>query len=259
MLEINKVYKEDCIGEKGMCLIDDKSVDMILCDLPYGQTRLIWDSVLPLNVLWEHYNRIIKYNGVVVLMAQQPFTSILTMSNLKMFKYELIWEKTRSPSFAHAKFKPMAIHENILIFSKSASTYTKDETKRMKYNPQMEEGAEYTISKKAHGKVAGNAVIENADQFQGKTNSGRYPKSIRKIANPAKGTIHPAQKPVALFEWLIKSYTNEGDLVLDNCAGSFTTVVACINTKRNYIGFENDEKYFDLGQDRVNNLLKSKN
>jgi len=251
-IELNRIYQMDCL--EGMKLIPDKSVDMILCDLPYGQTRLSWDSKLPLDKLWYEYKRIIKDNGAIVLTAQQPFTSMLITSNLGMFKYELIWQKTRSPSFAHAKFKPMSLHENIIVFSKSASTYTKDESKRMKYYPQMEEGEEYTISKKATGRVAGNATIQNHENWEGKTNSGRYPKSIRVVSNPSKGIIHPTQKPVELFEWLIKTYTIEQEIILDNCIGSGTTAVACILNNRKWIGFETEPKYIELANKRLEQI-----
>ena len=250
MLEINKVYKENFIGEKGMCLIDDKSVDCIICDLPYKKDMGKWDTIIPFEPLWEQYERIIKDDGAIVLTASQPFTSKLICSNLSLFKYSLVWDKGKAGNIFTAKLKPLTTHEDICIFSKGA---TANGSKRnMKYIPQMEnmeKPRNYFMS--SSGKAFQR---ESHEKITYKTDK-KYPKSIYYCYNGnQKEKIHPTQKPVDLFEWLIKTYTNEGDLVLDNCMGSFTTAVAALNTNRNFIGFENDDKYFDLGQKRLAEL-----
>ena len=227
--------------------IPDKSIDMILCDLPYGTTRNKWDSIIPLDRLWEQYNRIIKDNGVICLFAQTPFDKILGVSNLKMLKYEWIWEKPMATGRLNCNFAPMKAHENILIFSKAAGCYVKDKTKAMTYNPQMTEGKPYTS-------ISGRASTNYDTKWsreQLTINTGtRYPRDIQKFAHD-KDKLHPTQKPVALLEYLIKTYTNDGDLVLDNCMGSGSTGVACINTNRNFIGIELDKKYFEIAKERI--------
>ncbi len=244
MLDINKVYNEDCIGEKGMCLIEDKSVDMILCDLPYGSTQNKWDSIISLNELWYHYNRIIKDNGAIVLTAQTPFDKVLGCSNLKMLRYEWIWEKTTATGHLNAKKMPMKAHENILVFYKKLPTYnpqkTFGHTPVHNYTKYQDDGSNYGTTKVG---INGGGSTE------------RYPRSVLLFStDKQKEAIHPTQKPIALFEYLIKTYSNENEIVLDNCMGSFTTAIACINTNRNYIGFENDDKYYNLGQERINNI-----
>ena len=228
---------------QGDCLelmkeIPDKSVDMILCDLPYGTTACKWDMIIPFELLWKQYERIIKDNGAIVLTASQPFTSALVMSNPKLFKYEWIWEKEQGVNFMLSKKQPMKVHENILIFSK----------KQIKYNPIMTIGRPYISGKGTSGDVTGNVT-----KIQTKNGGTRFPKSIIKI-NRETG-LHPTQKPVALFEYLIKTYTNEGETVLDNCMGSGTTGVACINTNRNFIGIELDPEYFKIAEKRINENL----
>jgi len=253
ILELNKVYNEDCISDNGMCLIEDKSIDLILTDLPYGTTRCKWDTIIPFDELWEQYNRIIKDNGAIVLTASQPFTSALVMSNPKMFKYDWMWDKGVPSGHLNAKRMPLRYHESILVFYKKQCTYNRQFTEKPKHllrpNKYIMAEARNTISnEKLYGESKGLYALDNDD-------SVINPKSILQFDNPKglkkKDNIHPTQKPVALFEYLIKTYTNEVDLVLDNCMGSFTTAIACINTNRNYIGFENDEKYFALGQERV--------
>lgn len=232
-LEINKIYHMDCL--EGMKLIKDKSIDMILCDLPYGTTQNKWDSIIPLDKIWKEYNRIIKDNGAIVLTAQTPFDKVLGASNLKMLKYEWIWEKNRGTGHLNAKKMPMKSHENILVFYKKLPTY----------NPQMREGEPYVrkdCSKSSLNK--GNYGKTNESHTTG------YPLSVLNF-NSVERTVHPTQKPVELFEYLIKTYTNEGELVLDNCMGSGTTAIACINTKRNYIGFETEEEYIELINERI--------
>ena len=231
-----QLYNGDCL--ELMKNIPDASVDMILCDLPYGTTQNKWDSVIDLNLLWEQYERVIKENGAIVLFSQMPFTAELAHSNLKLFKYEWIWEKTESTGFLNAKKMPLKSHENILVFYKYLPTY----------NPQMTEGKPYkykkdNISSSNYGNSAGTDLIEN----EGK----RYPKSIFTFKKD-KG-YHPTQKPVTLLEYLIKTYTNDGDTVLDNCMGSGSTGVACVNTGRSFIGMEIEEKYFNIAKQRIKN------
>ena len=226
-----------------MCLIPDKSIDMILCDLPYGTTACKWDSVIPFDKLWEQYKRIIKDNGAIVLTASQPFTSELIHSNLKMFKYEWIWEKEQGVNFLLAKKQPMKVHENICVFYKKQCTY----------NPQFNIGKPYVSGKGTSGDVTGNVIKK-----QTVNNGKRYPRSVQRF-NREVG-LHPTQKPVALFEYLIKTYTNEGETVLDNCMGSGTTAIACLNTNRKYIGFEwcpdePHDTYFKLANERIKEHL----
>ena len=239
-IELNKIYNEDCL--EGMERIPDGSVDMILCDLPYGTTACKWDEIIPFDLLWEQYERVIKDNGAIVLTASQPFTTKLINSNINLFKYELIWDKVKPSSGLHAKQQPLRQHENILIFGKN----------KIEYNPQMEK-TELRIDKPR--------VANNGEAFGGKNvlrqhnNKGfKYPRSILKVSNAdQRGKVHPTQKPVALFEYLIKTYTNEGETVLDNCMGSGTTAIACLNTSRNFIGFELDKEYFDIATNRIKN------
>ena len=243
MLELNKIYNEDCIKEKGMHLIDDKSVDMILCDLPYGTTQNKWDSIIPLDKLWEQYKRIIKDNGCIALYAQTPFDKMLGASNIKMLKYEWIWQKTKSTGYLNARKMPMKSHENVLIFYKKPPTY----------NPQMTEGKPYKNSHKAGD--TGDNYGENKKEYSFENQGTRFPKSILQFDSiKTNQQLHPTQKPLDLCEYLINTYTNENDLVLDNCMGSGTTAIACINTNRNYIGFELDITYYDLANKRIKDI-----
>jgi len=250
MLELNKIYNMDCLD--GMKKIDDKSIDMILCDLPYGTTKCKWDTIIPFKELWEQYERIIKDNGAIVLTSSQPFTTALIASNYSLFKYCWVWEKSRPGDIFNAKNKPLKAHEDICIFSKG--TTANGSKRKMKYYPQ--------------GVGDGGVVTNNPDEkeyaFKGKrpshkekhvTQGSNYPRSVIKIANPNKGSIHPTQKPLELFEYLINTYTNEKDIILDNCMGSGTTAIACINTNRQYIGFELDNTYYNLACERVNKCL----
>lgn len=245
MLEINRIYNEDCIGENGMRLIADKSVDMILCDLPYGTTKCAWDAVIPFTKLWEQYKRIIKENGAVVLTATQPFTSALGSSNLSWLRYNWVWVKSRATSHLNAKKRPLKSCEDILVF------YAKQPT----YNPQglVEVNREVMNSKSDSLRGKDNRTstvsggIKHQKYLQQFTN---YPRQVLEFASEGLPE-HPTQKPVALFEYLIKTYTNEGELVLDNCMGSGTTAVACKNLGRNFIGFETDKKYYDIALRRL--------
>ena len=238
---MNKIYNEDCIGEKGMCLIEDKSIDMILCDLPYGTTQAKWDSIISFDKLWEQYERIIKDDGVIVLTASQPFASALVMSKPKLFKYEWIWDKVKPSGHLNAKKMPMKQHENILVFAKG----------KIKYNPIMTEQKERISKNYLKNKTD---IFGEEREVERKTDK-KYPKSIIAFSNAnQKEKIHPTQKSVELFEYLINTYTKESDLILDNCMGSFTTAIACKNANRNYIGFELDNTYYNLGQKRLEEL-----
>ncbi|HDR7449709.1 TPA: site-specific DNA-methyltransferase [Bacillus toyonensis] len=243
---LNQVFNMDCL--EGMKLIPDKSVDMILCDLPYGTTACKWDSIIPFDLLWQQYERIIKDNGAILLTASQPFTTKLIASNMKLFRYEWIWKKgNHVTGFPNANRMPLKNHENVLVFYK----------KLPKYYPQDLILLDKPIQKKQirKMKVFGKRNNESLNNVYVKKYTN-YPKSIIDFPRESK-TFHPTQKPVALFEYLIKTYTKEGDTVLDNCMGSFTTAIACIKTKRNYIGFEMEEEYWKLGNERVNKHIES--
>lgn len=250
---------------QGDCLelmksIEDKSIDLILCDLPYGTTRNKWDSVLDLELLWEQYNRIIKERGAILLFAQTPFDKVLGVSNLKQLRYEIIWQKTAPTGFLNAKKMPMKAHENILVFYKKLPTY----------NPQKTQGHTRKVASKesrAKSIERQKLKVDNKDSnynFYGESSMGydsteRYPLSVQVFAKgQQKENYHPTQKPVALLEWLIRTYTNEGDLVLDNCMGSGSTGVACVNTNRDFIGIELTEQYFKIAQSRIEKAVKKK-
>ena len=242
-MELNKIYNEDCL--EGMKRIPDGSVDMILCDLPYGTTACKWDTIIPFEPLWEQYERVIKVNGAIVLTASQPFTSALVMSNPDLFKHEWIWEKHKGTNFYQVKIAPMKIHESVLVFSKGRYTY----------NPQMTEGATYK-KRGSHHKLPEDHVMtagKNIGYSDNLDTSKRYPTSVQFFSNHNQkdNRFHPTQKPTPLFEYLINTYTNEGETVLDNCMGSGTTAIASMRTGRNYIGFELDEEYYKLAQQRV--------
>ena len=246
MLEINKVSHEDCL--EGMKKIPDKSVDMILCDLPYGTTKNKWDSTIPLDKLWEQYTRITKDNGAIVLTAQTPFDKVLGASNLKMLRYEWIWQKNKSTGYLNARKMPLKSHENILIFYKKLPSYNAQGLVK-KLTPTINKG---NRGAKKEGAGGTNYGISNKDSIQTHSN---YPKDVLNFGVDTK-PIHPTQKPVPLFEYLIKTYTNEGEIVLDNCMGSGTTAIACLNTNRNFIGFELDKDYYNLANERISNHIK---
>lgn len=237
---INQITQGDCL--EVMQHIETGSVDMILCDLPYGTTRNKWDSVIPLDELWKRYERIIKNNGVIVLTAQTPFDKVLGCSNLGLLRYEWIWEKTSATGHLNAKKMPMKAHENILVFYKNMPTY----------NPQKTRGHQRKVSKAEH-KI--NCVKTTNYGEHGLTtydSTERYPRSVQIFpTDKQKEALHPTQKPVALFEYLIRTYTNPGEIVLDNCIGSGTTALAAINTGRFFIGIELDEKYCEIALARV--------
>lgn len=252
MKDIN-LYHGDCLDL--MKDIGNQSVDMILCDLPYGTTECRWDSIIPFDKLWEQYRRIIKDDGAIVLFGTQPFTSSLVNSALDLFKYSLVWKKTRPQGFAQAPYKFMSEHEDIIVFSKAGCA--KNARVRMKYNPQgLIYAPKHIKGTKASQSAHRQRKSDLKDFVSLYTN---YPKSILEFASEGH-TVHPTQKPVALMEYLVKTYTNEGDTVLDNCMGSGTTGVACKNLNRNFIGIELDDKYFDIAKRRIEqagNLLFS--
>lgn len=231
--------------------IPDGSIDMILCDLPYGTTKLKWDSVISFEPLWEHYKRIIKDNGAIVLTASQPFTSTLVMSNTKLFKYELIWEKTMPTGVAQSSYMPMKYHENILVFYKSKPTFNKIMAERSESGKVRAKTPIYGNSDKSNHVNMGKQYAKQYDV------NFVNPKSVLKFNSVANsfGKLHPTQKPIALMEYLIKTYTNEGETVLDNCMGSGTTGVACKNLNRNFIGIELDPDYFKIAEKRINENL----
>jgi site-specific DNA-methyltransferase (adenine-specific) len=221
-----------------MAGLPDNSVDMILCDLPYGTTACKWDTVIPFEPLWAQYRRIAKRNAAIVLTASQPFTTALIASNMREFKYELIWDKGRGFEPQLANIRPMKAHENVLVFCRMKTPY----------NAQMVPCEPYTMRRKSLNKEGGQNILSGGVP-QTKTYTAKCPTSIVR-AGFERG-LHPTQKPVALMEYLIRTYTHEGDVVLDNCAGSGTTGVACANTGRRFIGIERDDKYFAIASERI--------
>ena len=247
IMDKNIIYNEDCLI--GMDRIADASIDCIICDLPYGTTACSWDTIIPFDKLWEQYERIIKPNGAIVLTAQQPFTSALVMSNPKIYKYVWYWKKSKPVGFANAKKMPLKDVETISIFYKSLPTY----------NPQGIEKCNRVISNSTKKIKQNNITAINGGPFKTDTfiqEFTNYPRQIIEVG--VEQGLHPTQKPTELFEYLIKTYTNEGETVLDNCMGSGTTAVACINTNRDFIGFELDKKFFDISIERINSCYASK-
>jgi site-specific DNA-methyltransferase (adenine-specific) len=253
---INSIIHGDCL--EVMKEIPDKSIDMILCDLPYGTTACKWDTIIPFAPLWEQYERVIKDNGAIVLTASQPFTTDLINSNRRLFRYELIWEKERPTNIFNMKYQPGRVHENICVFYKNQPTY----------NPQYEPSKRPDLNDK-------NRLLSQRDQMNQMGHTGatqmkisdeydptiRNPRSVLKISRGTRGNkkLHPTQKPVALFEYLIKTYTNEGETVLDNCAGSFTTAIAALNSGRYFYCIEKEKKYVDIGIERIQEHQKQIN
>lgn len=234
--------------KQGDCLelmkdIPDGSIDMILCDLPYGQTaRNKWDVVIPFEPLWEQYKRIIKENGAIVLFGNGMFTAELMLSNQSMWKYNIIWEKTQPTGFQNANRMPMRSHEDMCVF------YQKQPT----YNPQKTSGHIRKVSTAEHKRNSKQSTNYREIKNHTYDSTERFPRSVWKYAKDVqKSALHPTQKPVALLECLIKTYTNEGEVVLDNCMGSGSTCIATINTGRRYIGFELEQNYFDIAHQRI--------
>jgi site-specific DNA-methyltransferase (adenine-specific) len=240
----------DCL--EAMRDIPDGSVDMVLTDPPYGTTACKWDTVIPFEPMWEQLKRITKKNGAIVLTASQPFTSALIMSNVKMFKYEWIWEKSRPSGHVHAKNKPMKKHENVCVFSGGNTLHKGQSADRMNYFPQglIETEPKIRNPINTHGASESGMAARKSHKptFSTATN---YPQTIQKFANPNGKTIHPTQKPVALMEYLIRTYTNEGETVLDFTMGSGTTGVACKNLDRSFIGIEMDAVHFANAAKRI--------
>ena len=233
-MEIDKIYNEDCLV--GMKAIPDKSIDCIICDLPYGTTDCKWDVVIPFDKLWEQYKRIAKPNAPIILFGSEPFSTMLRMSNIKDFRYDWIWEKEQGANFMLCKYQPYKVHEIISVFCKGECPYY----------PQMEKGTPYVS-----GGGTSGSVTRDKKKVHTTNNGTRYPRSIQHFNTPKNNSQHPTQKPVDLCRYLIRTYTNEGDLVLDNCIGSGTTAVACIKEKRHFIGYEITKEYFDIAQERI--------
>ena len=247
MKELNKIYNEDCLI--GMQDIPDNSIDCIICDLPYNITKLSWDILIPFDKLWEQYNRIIKPTGNIVLFSSGMFTYKLIESNIKNFRYKLIWKKNVPTGMSSAKYRPMKYYEEICVFGNSKATY----------NPIMKE------------RVGIGKGCYNYDHYCGDSNHLQFNKQKKRydpdwvqpsdvlefnVVPNRNGKLHPTQKPVELVEYLIKTYSNEGDIVLDNCMGSGTMAIAAINTNRNFIGFELDKNYFDIANERISEYTK---
>ena len=263
----------DCLVE--MKSIEEHSIDLILCDLPYGTTdrkgseskknagsRLLkWDTVIPLDKLWLEYKRVLKPRGAVVLTADQPFTSKLILSNVEWFKYEWIWKKKKTTGFLLANYRPMKQTEDVVVFSPAGAAAASKNGKNMTYNPQglIEKRVKKKNNPKRLGKFLhnpkfmgeNNKLLHETEYEQKYTN---YPSEIIEFGLD-KNVVHPTQKPVALMEYLIKTYSNENETVLDNCMGSGTTGVACVNTNRNFIGIERDEKYYDTAKSRIDESI----
>lgn len=240
------LWQGDCL--ELMKDIPDKSIDMILCDLPYGTTACKWDVILPFDKLWEQYNRIIKDNSAIVLFGTEPFSSCLRLSNIKNYKYDLIWDKVNMYTGALlANKRPMRRHENISVFYK----------KQPIYNKQMTYGQPYTMTRNTNG--VGEYATKSYKRIKTVNTGEKNPCTIIEIegGNKSEKGLHPTQKPVQLLEYLIKTYSNENDTILDNCMGSGSTGVACVNTNRNFIGIELDEKYFKIAEERINNQLNN--
>ena len=244
MIEIDKIYNEDCLI--GMQKIDDKSVDCIICDLPYGTTKCSWDIIIPFDKLWEQYNRIIKDNGAIILFGQEPFSSLLRVSNLKDYRYDIYWQKERLTNIMQVKRRVGKDVETISIFYKNQCTY----------NPQMVKYDGPKRGNKVKNGKLGKLVDDNNDKkvFEYNDTGFRYPTQVWKFKRDIlTSNIHPTQKPIALYEELIKTYSNPGDLLLDNCSGSGTMAIAALNTGRHFIGFETNVNYYNESLKRIDN------
>ena len=249
MLELNKLYNEDCMGNNGMCLIPDKSVNLICADLPYGTTKSSWDSIIPLDKLWIQYERIITDNGAILLFCSQPFTSVLGFSNLKLLRYSIVWNKKKAGNFAQGNKQPLKIHEEVLVFYKKQPTYNPQKIQLEK--PQTRHKGKLSENRKDREDAGGlGGQIKYSDKYEP---DKKLPVSIKEFSKDNyKGNIfHPTQKPILFLEDLILTYSNEGDTVLDNCFGSGSTIIACLNTNRQYIGFEKDSAYYELACKRI--------
>jgi site-specific DNA-methyltransferase (adenine-specific) len=235
----NRIINYDCL--KVMPHIPDKSIDMILCDLPYGTTQCKWDTIIPFEPLWKQYKRIIKPNGAIVLFGNEPFSSFLRMSNIEWFKYDWIWEKTKPSGHLNAKKQPMRKTEIISVFYQKQCTY----------NPQGLIAGTFNNNRPSRDKKVKGEYVHGQERQFGTSEFTNYPNNILNFPNPNNKTVHPTQKPTEICEYLIKTYTNEGDLVLDNCIGSGTTALACKNTKRHFIGIELNKEYCEIARKRL--------
>ena len=248
-MEIDKIYNMDCL--EGMKQIPDGSIDAIICDLPYGTTACAWDVVIPFDKLWEQYNRILKPQGVVALFGSEPFSTNVRMSNFKHYKYDWYWVKTKANGFQHAKNRPMMGVETISIFSNASMGHVSIlGDRRMTYNPQgVQANGTNKITQSNHGRTMGARPHQVGKVYEAFTN---FPSNVLYFDN-IFGTEaeHPTQKPVDLLRYLIRTYSNEGDTILDNCMGSGTTAVACIKEKRHFIGFELNKEYYDKACQRI--------
>ena len=239
----NTITCGDCL--EVMKIIPDCSIDMVLCDLPYGTISCKWDCIIDFKSLWEQYSRVIKNKAALVFTATQPFSSALVMSNTKMFRFAWVWNKKFAGNFALSKYQPQKIHEDILVFSKEPCLFNAQKEKR---DVPIKHGANKCLSESS-------SIAHSKPEYDKKVYDFKEPESIVLFSNRAEVRgFHPTQKPVALFEYLIRTYTNEGDTVLDNCIGSGTTAIACINTGRNYIGIEKEEKYCRIAEERIHAL-----
>lgn len=233
----SEVYLEDCLI--GMSRIEDKSIDMIFCDLPYGTTACKWDVIIPFPALWNHYSRLIKDNGAIVLFGAEPFSSHLRLSNLKMYKYDWIWDKVKGTSFLNAKIQPMRNHELISVFYDGQCTFNAQKTFG---HPNKKTFRSKHLQTEVYGQMKGDYNYNSTE---------RYPRSIQVFSTDTQNSsLHPTQKPVSLCEYMIKTYTNECEMILDNCMGSQTSRIAAYNLNRDFIGFELNEKYFINGNKR---------
>ena len=231
-----------------MKTIEDNSIDMIFCDLPYGTTACKWDNVIPFEPLWEQYNRIIKDNGAILLFGREPFSSYLRTSNVKMYRYDWIWEKSKATNFLFAKQMPLIAHEDIMVFYKKKPTYNPQKTEGKPYNKGVEKRTEI----EAVGKIGNGNLLENKSGL-------RNPRSVQYFVTAEReGKLHPTQKPIKLIEYFVNTYSNENDTILDNTMGSGTTMLACKNLNRNGIGIEMNEDYFNIASERVGKKRKEK-
>lgn len=262
-IELNRIYQMDCL--EGMKLIPNKSVDMILCDLPYGTTIAKWDSQISLDHLWVQYERILKESGVILLFGSQPFTSQLIMSNPTLFKEELIWKKDRASNFAQAKNRHLKYHENILVFSKGKYTYNRQMQPRLSDRVAQHQKTGY-VEKDRVAKEDGTEIVFTKNykgrSFEVYDAEVKNPSSVIEcpIVNPnsAEKVNHSTQKPMKIFEYLINTYSNENELILDNCMGSGTTAVAALKTNRKFIGFETEPQYITLANLRIESFFNEK-
>lgn len=245
-------YNSDCLEE--MKLLPDGSIDLIITDLPYGTTACKWDVVIPFDKMWEQYTRILKKNRAIVLFGQEPFSSKLRLSNIEWFKYDWYWKKSRAGGFTNAKLKPLKDIETISIFSEGKTA--NGSKNNMLYNPQGLVACDkiWKRPKLSYGTDSGVNPTRKNHKLEREIKQENFPKQILEFSNPNNGLIHPTQKPVDLIEYLVKTYSNSGETVLDSCAGSGTTAVACENTDRKWICIEQSKKYFDLAVQRINNI-----